>query len=549
MSNTIENVLINKTIKKISELDHDFVLETIEEMNNDTDSELRWDHFIEEIRQSMDFLLVLALTYNDFARDVLKKEYETNKNNYYNSFKNGELKLKDIEYFYSFSVEREISILKAIGIVEYSHKTNNLNLITDLMKKIYRSTYIYVKNSSELDFMEYTLRKDNQKLEKNQLAARQTAFFYFTEILDLNFRGSVFSIIGLVAEASNRRGNNINIQAKIEKRDNELKDFCSKYNIIYPSKKMGIMKYYQSNLFSKENLIELKNIEDDSVKKKLKNIFDESAFSFYFKFWSNLNIEVVEMDTSYELEPTEIKLCLLYTLDRANEYDLNSETIDALLFALLNFMVIGKQYKNTKTLATIQLEEQQYQEIQKIENVFEKERNRLIKELNQSQEKMQFENVRFLTAKNEIDELKRELKNEKIKIKDLESHNKEIKALRKYIENQKDIEKVNTIPVENMLEKLQNEKVIIIGGHERLLVKLKEILPKMKFLHLNDINKDFKVIHSFDYVYLNVYHLNHGVTLKLTKEIENSDLELIYAPDHDNLNILVKHLYDSIYKQ
>ena len=77
---------------------------------------------------------------------------------------------------------------------------------------------------------------------------------------------------------------------------------------------------------------------------------------------------------------------------------------------------------------------------------------------------------------------------------------------------------------------------------------MKELLPKAKFIYVDDINRDFNQLLSVDSVFVNDTVLNHGFSYKLMNVMENSNVPIYYLSNAVNRERSLKEIYEYIFE-
>ena len=128
------------------------------------------------------------------------------------------------------------------------------------------------------------------------------------------------------------------------------------------------------------------------------------------------------------------------------------------------------------------------------------------------------------------------------KLQELES---EVVGLRKYILTREE-EEVPSIPLEEMLKAIGKKKIIIMGGHQQWQRKVKEALPFVELVYVDLINRDFKIISGYDYVFVNTSVLSHGFYSKLMKTLGKEKNKLRYLSGKVNVEKTIEEIYLAI---
>lgn len=127
-------------------------------------------------------------------------------------------------------------------------------------------------------------------------------------------------------------------------------------------------------------------------------------------------------------------------------------------------------------------------------------------------------------------------------LQELES---EVVGLRKYIFKREEKE-APSIPLEEMIKAIAKKKIIIMGGHQNWQRKVNEVLPFVELVYVDLINRDFKIISSYDYVFVKTSVLSHGFYLKLMKTLGKEKHKLRYLSGKVNIEKTIEEIFSAI---
>ncbi|MFO1446446.1 hypothetical protein KDN24_25230 [Bacillus sp. Bva_UNVM-123] len=127
-------------------------------------------------------------------------------------------------------------------------------------------------------------------------------------------------------------------------------------------------------------------------------------------------------------------------------------------------------------------------------------------------------------------------------VQELES---EVVGLRKYIFTREE-EVPSSIPLEEMIKVIAKKKIIIMGGHQNWQRKVNEVLPFVELVYVDLINRDFKIISGYDYVFVKTSVLSHGFYSKLMKTLGKEKHKLRYLSGKVNIEKTIEEIYSAI---
>ncbi|MCK2000473.1 hypothetical protein MZM54_03580 [[Brevibacterium] frigoritolerans] len=180
------------------------------------------------------------------------------------------------------------------------------------------------------------------------------------------------------------------------------------------------------------------------------------------------------------------------------------------------------------------LEEKHKKEIEKL-----KEELRLANEKVSSLKEVSKQNVQTI---NQLDIEKKRLNTELIKAKE---NDKEIQFLREfYFRSQEEHKVPEDLSMESIQTYLSSIKGVIVGGHPNLTKKLKEKLPNFEFIAEEETSRNLSFLRNKEIVFISSVHDNHGLFYKVVKEINNANTILSYLEKHQNVDLLLRDIYE-----
>lgn len=488
---------------------------------------------IDFIKDELDHLVVYACASSLYMREVIKKEYETDRILYFESFKKS--RLKNRKSLFKSSIEKEVAVIQSIGVVSYLFEQNDREKLHRILKKGFKNVFKYVQERKKPNFLEF-YQMYSKEIQKNKGSQDTTichmfvyvCLFYKKEYqMPQDLLYSVVATIPNIFDAEE-------MQDVVASNENEIKEFWEKLGFEFPRRTMNLT---DAVLLNKEKGHEyvLTNAA-----------FEGTSLSYYLEIYDLIgDFSIRELLGETFLTKEEIKLCI-HSIWIEYSDKIPKEVVEDRYVAALFVTAFKKHFNNAKEYATIHSVDEFHYKIKKIENDFKLKFEKSKHEVEKITRDNKVKQNKLDLALSEIQQLKSELKVEKENNLAQISSKKELEAYRKYFQQlESTIE--NQISIESMLEKLKKIRITFVGGHQKWQDKLSKILPYSYFIHVDDLNKDFKSIQQSEYVVLNVYYISHGFIYKFMKEMESVDAPLIYAPDHENIDITVTYIYQAIF--
>ena len=143
----------------------------------------------------------------------------------------------------------------------------------------------------------------------------------------------------------------------------------------------------------------------------------------------------------------------------------------------------------------------------------------------------------------------------KASVAEQELQKKELHALRDYVYSLHQQAATETFQGESvtlkdtlptMVEAIQQEKVVIIGGHQDIHSQLKLQLGGYKYVHLDNLNADISFIKNCEYAFINTAYLSHALYEKVMKQIGKGNVKVCYLSDRTNTDLIVREIYETI---
>lgn len=469
-----------------------------------------------------------SLSTNKKIYKDIDKIYNTNKIMFINLAKENE--------FYNHlisqegNVEQEYYFKKALGILLATNNDASLSqALFTIIKKGWRYLYTYVENHKLLsvsDFLNDFIKKNKgiNNVADDELNSNVVMLILLARSLsrdiDTDDEMYIQGLTSFVQRIEHYKENNrINILKLSRENQKRIKELERKI------RKEGTVSFIPSGYrlpVEKYNGI---RIDIDKLTK------DDKFFSSFEYIFDLENISLISVVGENYLEFRDIQeLIFCYVQFHKDGEIINIEELKMFLYPAIQIRYLCKEYKRSKRYFFDHFNESLYSEISE----FEKE-NKELKKFN------------FL-LQDEVKELKLQLEKNKIENKRLnqklieaESNKTELVALREFIFN---LDKKQELEVSDKIDydKINSIKGVIVGGHNSLHVKLKEVLTEWTFISLENIGFDEKLLLNADKIYIYTDYLNHGMYNKVMSSVNKNELKIQYIEGNTNVNLVLKQI-------
>ncbi|MFP3727661.1 hypothetical protein U8V72_20980 [Priestia filamentosa] len=518
--------------------------------------------------------LIAALGYNYYLHKEIDKLYEKGRWTYYEAFRNSQY--YNDKLIKSFTPVREEKMKKVAGILEWCLQHDDLTLINRLIKKGYKDVWQYYKqNKKQLDlekFVAYIKKKRDGKHELPILELLMYIAVLTYIVADFN-KGSeevntmystefgyymFVSLNELMASATNDETFADWMDEEESITEENVIKFIEETLRINVKKKIpptisSILQYTRVQGIREGFKEPQSEIQQDSPMRIAYQIQNNNSEKDIFKYIegyefifinSELNVEDL---LDVEITKDELLIHAYNSLCRQEANQYTNEDVKQYFIASLFIHGLFTQYKKQKEIFIRDTTESWYLDVRNKEKQI-KEKERLYEQKEKGFEKQlrskEDENQNYLK---EIEKLKKENERLKNEIDANKEEKEELIELRSFAYNQQKIDVVpSNISIKNIVESLNHKKVIVCGGHPNMQRRLKEQLPELDTLQTDTIGKSFAYLTNYDIVYFYPNYASHSFYRKIKSAIYNSDTQLIYLPDVDNMEQLLLHMYSNI---
>lgn len=467
--------------------------------------------------------------------------YEIDKFRYYKKAK--ENPSYDDEYLYEGTLEREVNIKRVLGILLFLEEDDALRLkMKKLMQKHYPEYFYPIKKKSyELLLKEMKRKRITPNWMLNNSNIRIP--YFITYLLFSFATPPIFQ--ELILEIENGLEETINWKPAI-------------LNLAEDSNSLEFIENNRK-LFAKfQNCEDMTSFLDAFTNLKyIDNTFGELSSEFIRNILKNINFVVRLLDSQQlsatallnsipltQIELDQILTAIILASKKDGKYMDIPENIVTMYYVLgVYFQTLIKEYKRVKEYFRLNNQETQFLELERLAIEVKSLKVELEKQ-NQKNRQLIISNTewenRITKAKkdaekgcyDEIHQLKKEndffhhIQEEQI------IRNKELHRLREFafsIEN----EETNEQNVETSFELPDNERIIIVGGHENWQKKIKEAYPSLVLVDGTNPNLDMGLFKKSSLVLFFTPHMSHATYEKIVDYLSRNELRFDYLSEQN----------------
>jgi hypothetical protein len=390
---------------------------------------------------------------------------------------------------------------KLLGIVIYIQNTQDQSLIVkvlDIIRDSYSYTFSYfLKNKSIVDFDDFITRYVKKKRGMDNITDDEI--------------NSNFIILHMLSIWNNReiaqnKCYNMYINAINERYKN---DYKINYSKISNDNLIKIKTFY--------NQFKIKNRSD--ILKRYNNNDSNNMIAYLFDF--------EEITTSLfdyiELNKRDVEEIIYITMlfdDKTN--------IDNIIM-LVYFRYMIKAYKQMKIHYFENNKETMYIDIDFIQG-----------QLNAANNSINNKNSEIEELKKELSKKEKEIKKLNNELNDNQINKDELISLR---DNFFNIELGEEKIIQNEIDydALSEKKYMVLGGHDTLQNKLKDILLSSVFIHTDNLNFDTNIINTVDKIVVFPNYLNHSIYYKVMGEARKLNKSVVHI-SNTNIDLILNQI-------
>ena len=498
--------------------------------------------------------LSIALGGNPYLHPYIDQYYQKNEWAYYEAYqKSG---LKDNPMFAMYTTKSEEKIRQVAGIVEWCNQNQQPNLLDQLIKKGYKFVYQYVQRETQIDFehfvRSYAKKQKGKRMKEIELFYQNIVLWYLCIREDKPFNTNTVTwqsfqeLVRLAMTEVKLEEVNFSNQ-EIEKHQPELDDLYAEYDIPKNPEfsSFGVFLEYLIGS-SLKKIIETNPTYDIEEAQQL--VFQQSPSKHIGALGGWLKVlKIHELDATEQVPFTkrDLDMVFLELLHVMKHNQLAKEEQDLFIITCLYVKCLSYLYRETKQLYLDQSKQDYYLEMKA------KESRIFLQEKVQIQKQAQWQRS-FEEQQKELEGLKQELRKAQVTIRHLEQHidnmddfSQEVHALRNYVYSEEQANDQDEIAPSllTMTNFIQSKRIIIFGGHPNWRQKLKEVLPPVEFIDIDELNRDLSKIQRSETIFINTSVFTHAFYRKIMKEVGKYKTPLFYLNGQSNIEKTITEIY------
>ncbi|NHC40600.1 hypothetical protein G6549_11505 [Bacillus sp. MM2020_1] len=497
--------------------------------------------------------LIIALGGNSYLHPFIETFYRNNEWKYYEAYKRSGLIGNQL--FSLYSTQSEEKIRQVAGIVAWSEQNNDYAHVEQLIKKGYKFVYQYLQQHSYIDFEHFmrtiSRRKKSEMVKEVELVYQNVVLWYLCVREDRPFNRSNVawkSFQDVLATTINEIKLQKVIFSKemIEKHKEEISLLYKKYNIPKNPRfnSLGTLLEYLISDNLKRIYANDPNCPSEQAEQR---VFQDSSAKYIGALGGWLKtLKIHELDAAEQIPLTKRDIDMVFLeILYAQKYNyISKEEQDLFFITCLYLKCLGSLYRDTKNLYLDQSKYDFYFEV--------KSKERQIKEQEAKLSRTRWEwEATFKRQQREIDGLTSELCIAQARIRQLEQqmntmddYTTEVHTLRNFVYREEKIDEEITPPLKIMFDLIKSKRIIIFGGSPSWQIKLREHLPTVEFVEVDEKNRDISKIKRVDAVFINTSFFAHSFYKKIMKELSQIKTPLYYLNGQSNVEKTTIEIYN-----
>jgi hypothetical protein len=499
--------------------------------------------------------LSIALGGNTYLHPYIDDYYRKNEWEYYEAYQKSGLNGNPL--FLMYTTHSEDKIRKVAGMVEWCNQNQQFSQLDQLIKKGYKFAYQYMQHRPQIDFDDfmrsYAQRKKSKSVKEIELLYQNIVLWY-------------------LCVRENKPFNTMNVAWK-----SFQKVLCSSINEMKLEKLIFSKKMFHEHKEEIDELYREYNIP--------KNLSFESLGSF-FEYLINQNFKkIYETNPIIDAEKAEqqvfqespskyigalggwLKILKIHELDATDKVAFRKADLDMVFLEILyvkkyNYITKPEQdlffisclylkcisflYLETKQLYLDQTKQDHYLELRSKESQVYRQEAELLRRQREWKftHKRQQKEIKGLTE--ELREARAKIRKLEQQIENMEDHTEEVHALRNYVYKEERSEfNVDKVPSKKvMMEYIQSKRIVIFGGSPNWRQKLKELMPAVELVDVDEKNRDISKIQRVDAIFINTSVFAHAFYKKIMKELSKNKTPLFYLNRQNNIEKCILEIYE-----
>jgi hypothetical protein len=513
-------------------------------------------------------MLAVALGCEPRCREDIDKIYDVNPKKYFKLYE--ESAVSKTTSFDKYTVTTSEYIKKCFSIILEENEKSDSIILSRLIKKGYKPAHTYFTHNSNPFLESFTSWYKNKSGGLEKLSGIYLDYSYFVMFFLSHKTGKKLMETPLLEEtkehfysivASSNIDDSSNLDSDIHsyKGYQDLVDLTSHkgiigedVSIIFENIRLGEELPLVSSIIRTNPFADIDEIRNRIGKMPLSRITNITIIM--------LELFGVSADVlrDAKIDKEKITSIAKYVKTISNANSINERESEIIFLVSLVLYSLATEYKNLRdvhyknaktTIMKNELEQEKQNsekykklelEVTKLNNQISSSTERIAKVANETQAKSKI-----------IDSMQLENKRLTLELKKAKENDKELQFLRNFYFdeiNNKDEMLFLEDSVDTITEKLKTLKGVIVGGHPKFQIKMKDYLPNFTFLNTGDLGRNFSFLKNVDIVFFNSVYNNHGLFYKVMSELNASDVPLSYLGKTQSIEIILKEIYDKSIK-
>lgn len=500
--------------------------------------------------------LIVALGGNPFLHSFIDEIYNERRWEYYELYRNSDI-AKDM-LIPMHVTQNEEKMKQVAGIVTWCYEHNDFEKVYRLIKKGYKFSYQYVQQHGSrtvsFDQFELAFMKKRGGVENVTdlslfyascvvlyLCNKENKAYNFGSYGRMMIQAMKDLEIGIIAYELR-----FSKEYREEHKD-EVNSLFSLYGIPRNMKEMSMGKFLE--LFIERQMAEIGSRNPFINAEQARSIVFREGISKYIGSISNWikvhRINEMDLTESVSITKDDVEVIFLDFIiaKQKNSNNLTDNDRDLYIVSTLYLKTIINVYLKTKKLYLDDSQEQHYLEVQKKENSIKEKELALNKQEAEFKEKSRLQDDRIAQLEEELKKTQRALQLAQSELEKREDNSKEVASLREYVyelNNEAPIQQ--EISQEELILRIQRRKIAVIGGDQNWIKKMREILPEVKFVEIESINRDLSYVDNLDAVFVYWSIFKHNFYKKFMKQMAQNDTQLYYLSRTTNVDLVLREM-------
>jgi hypothetical protein len=332
-----------------------------------------------------------------------------------------------------------------------------------------------------------------------------------------------------------------------ERYKERIDDLFRHYDVPRNMRSMSLAKFFE--LFIEKQITQKGSINHFiSIQQARSEVFREGISKYIgaLSNWIKINgMNEMDLTESVIISKDDIENVFLDFII-SKQYDSNrisDNDRDLYIVSLLYIQALSSIYMETKHMYLDDSQEQHYVELKDMEDRIKQNEELL------SKEKQRIENIeknrgeKIALLEEELRKTQRILQQTQSELEKREDHGKEVSALRNYVYALNNENEVSITPdINELASRIQRKKLAIIGGHTNWITKMKEVLPSVTFIEIDQVSRDLGFLDKLDAVFVYWSIFNHKFYKKLMVQMNANKVDLHYIGRKTNIDLTLQEI-------